>query len=223
MTPIKTFLMVLAVSVTLLFVAATFFRQTNQVEDRAVDNSAKVAKTAHTVTRIKRILIKKRIIVQGKHGLRGGRGPRGIGGSTGARGPRGHTGAAGSDGANAALSRADLVDLAALLTPDQIRAIAQAICDTHPCMGTKGKDGQDGAKGEPGPIGPKGDKGETGAAGADGTPGAPGAAGPQGAPGAAGPAGPAIAAFGFGPFMPGATYTCADPDGDLQYTCTPLP
>jgi hypothetical protein len=42
--------------------------------------------------------------------------------------------------------------------------------------------------------------------------------GPKGDAGPAGPAGPAVKSWTW--VADGVTYTCADPDGDLAYTCT---
>lgn len=77
--------------------------------------------------------------------------------------------------------------------------------------GRDGKDGTDGT-GETGPAGPQGPAGPPGPAGApgkDGTPGKDGAPGADGKP---------VGSFTFTDSF-GATYTCADPDGDNTYTC----
>ena len=93
--------------------------------------------------------------------------------------------------------------------------------------GRRGLDGKEGAAGQPGPPGAIGAQGapgvgfpgETGATGEAGGPGPAGAQGEPGPAGAPGQSGPAVGSFTFtiGP----ATWTCADPDGDLAYTCQP--
>jgi hypothetical protein len=107
--------------------------------------------------------------------------------------------------------------------------------------GDKGDAGNPGATGPQGPIGPAGSQGPTGsqgppgpagAAGATGADGAQGPAGPQGPPGPQGeqgPQGPAGPQGAQGPPVGSFTITvgprtfvCADPEGDMQYTCEPV-
>lgn len=143
---------------------------------------------------------------QGLPGLRGERGPKGDPGDIGPQGtpclasiepdctgPKGDTGAAGDKGAT----------------------------------GDTGAQGATGAKGDTGAQGATGDTGAPGATGAQGPPGDPGPQGPQGATGPQGPPGAngsPPASFSF-TFVDGVgaqiTMTCTDPDGDLNYTCSP--
>lgn len=86
-------------------------------------------------------------------------------------------------------------------------------------VGVAGSAGVDGTKGDTGATGPKGDTGATGPAGSDGANGAPGADGAVGQPGANGADGQPPRSFTFTNL--GVTYTCDDPEGDGDYTCTP--
>ena len=105
--------------------------------------------------------------------------------------------------------------------------------------GAPGIPGIQGLPGAPGAQGPAGEQGETGAQGPAGVAGPAGPAGPEGPAGPAGPqgpagpagqdsdvpgpagpmgpAGPAIVSFTFE--LAGRTYTCTDPDKDLNYEC----
>lgn len=85
--------------------------------------------------------------------------------------------------------------------------------------GRQGDPGPAGPEGAPGPAGPAGVDGKDGAGGETGDTGDTGPMGPAGPPGEPGPAGPAPTSFTF-TFM-GVTWTCADPEVDGTYTCTP--
>lgn len=100
-------------------------------------------------------------------------------------------------------------------------------------QGIQGVSGPQGIQGPPGPRGPKGDSGASGSSGSAGTIGATGPQGPAGPSGPkgdqgeqgpvgpegqTGPRGPAPDSFTW--TMLGTTYTCTDPDGDGDYTCS---
>lgn len=216
-TAIVVILLSLFVSGTVVFTAATFFHQNNEVEHKAktADTKAKVVarkaakvavvakKTERTaavnrrrVKIIERVLVKKGILRRGPQGLRGGPGPRGM------------------KGADAVLTPAAIRALAAALSPSQMRQLADIICATHECRGPAGTDGKDAVitdldiqRGADIMCGGKAP--------------CPPAAGPPGPAGATGPAGPAVASFGFSPPPTGPHYTCTDPEGDGTYECVP--
>ena len=84
--------------------------------------------------------------------------------------------------------------------------------------GPQGTPGGPGTTGQTGPAGPQGPTGDTGPAGPAGPKGDTGPQGDQGPKGDTGPAGyPDEFTFTLGPL----TYTCTDPDGSHDYTCTP--
>jgi len=157
----------------------------------------------------------------GRRGLPGAQGSPGSQGLPGLRGPKGDPGSPGQNGQNGAPCLASI-------DPE--------------CVGPKGDTGAQGDKGAPGDAGATGApgaKGDTGAQGATGDTGAPGSTGAQGPPGDPGPQGPQGATGPQGPpgangsppasfsftFVDGVgaqvTLTCTDPDGDLNYTCSP--
>lgn len=112
-------------------------------------------------------------------------------------------------------------------------------CDSNQvgCRGPSGKPGQPGVAGESGDTGEPGLNGERGPQGPGPTDeqvqanialycnaNPTSCMGPKGDPGTPGATGPAIQSFTFtygaGPLA--ATYTCTDPDGDLNYECTTM-
>lgn len=82
--------------------------------------------------------------------------------------------------------------------------------------GPAGPPGPPGTQGPPGPPGPAGEQGMPGSPGPPGADGQQGAQGPPGPPGPQGAQGPPVGSFSF------LTFTCSDPEGDGQYTCSPL-
>lgn len=93
-------------------------------------------------------------------------------------------------------------------------------------QGIQGEQGIQGDQGVPGQNGTSGINGTDGADGTDGAtgpqgePGEPGPQGPQGEPGPQGPQGePGQDPESFTFTYLGVTYTCADGDGDNNYTC----
>jgi len=129
--------------------------------------------------------------VQGIQGLTGPPGPPGPVGPQGVQGFQGESGKAGSAGTNGADGKA-------------------------------GADGSSGPAGSPGADGPQGPKGDTGPQGPQGPKGEPGPKGDNGAQGETGPPGYPTSFTFTQTDITGreTTYTCSDPDGDHQYTCT---
>lgn len=131
--------------------------------------------------------------LQGQKGEKGDEGQKGPPGPPGPAGATGQPGAVGSTGA----------------------------------AGAKGDRGEAGPAGVAGPAGPTGSAGPSGMTGPEGPSGPAGAAGAQGdagpagatgATGATGPQGPEPASFTFTQGI--TTWTCTDPDGDGDYSCT---
>lgn len=143
------------VSAGLSFTVAHLATRTDHVEARAT-TAAHVATAVKSVvthdhivtTRVRRVLITKRILSQGAGGARG---------LTGGTGPRGLRGAAGPTGARGAAGPA--------LTQDQLTLAAETALEAH-C-----RVAECAVPGPAGVVGPRGPQGERGPAGAQGAPG----------------------------------------------------
>jgi hypothetical protein len=116
-----------------LFVLYTVLDKSERVETTAETNKAAIKRIQPVVREIRKVIIEKRIAVQGKHGLRGApgksiRGPRGRRGEPG-RSIRGPRGPAGRD--------------APPISVEELAAALRIVCEGS-CKGADGKDGQNG-------------------------------------------------------------------------------
>lgn len=134
-------------------------------------------------------------IVQGIPGTPGEPGSPGQSGKPGQQGNPGQPGQSGPPGQPGKNGQ-----------PGQNGTNPPCLAAPNQCNGQNGTNGQNGNDGPQGPQGPQGPAGPAGQDGKDG------AQGPQG------PAGPEPSSFTF--TYLGVTYTCTDPDGDGQYTCS---
>jgi Collagen triple helix repeat (20 copies) len=176
-----------------LFVLYTILDKSEKVETTAKANKAAIRRIQPVVKEIRKVIIEKRIAVQGKKGLRGTRGAEGL---RGKRGPRGHTGPAGKDGRNGV----DGKD-APKITVEELADALRIVCGGS-CKGADGRDGQDG-KDAPAPTLETVTAALAVVCAMDACQGPAGPAGPQG--------------------EPGPTVPCASLDPALGYACVTPP
>lgn len=183
--------------------ATTVERKAAVAKTAADRNGRKLNTVARDQRRVERIIVQKQIAVRGPNGLQGGPGPIGKTGPAGPQGPPGTAPFSLTDVLNGLSPR--LVTAVTDRLPSALQTLCNGTCD--------GPAGEKGATGDQGPVGDQGPQGVRGDTGPQG---------PAGPPGAAGPAGPPVTSWTFTDAT-GQTQSCSDPDGDLAYTCQPVP